>query len=218
MLKASRNRSSCATELRTRKEKPAGGFWVVVKGNLKACSGYSKLKRPRQSDPTAKWLPGIERDQVRAHLLLDFASLDQFVGDEPNLGALRIVVDLQFVPYQLPQQEFARNSSRPDERKAAGIRHSRDFVEEAKRWESSVAAFGDRFKRGGFDSCLRLGPVARFVDFALLPPPPQDKGGRDSESKNECSGEDRDACRVHVPSIAVNLFAGNGGYVDDASY
>src|SRR5216684_2264437 len=39
MPKASRNRSSCATELRTRKEKPAGGFWVVVKGDLKGLLG-----------------------------------------------------------------------------------------------------------------------------------------------------------------------------------
>jgi hypothetical protein len=147
---------------------------------------------------------------VRAHLLFDFASLDQFVGDKPNLGALRIVVDVQFVPYQLPQQGFARNSSRPDERKAAGIRLSRDLVGEAKRGESTVAAFGGRFKRGGFDSCLRLGPSARFIDFALFSPPPQGKDGRDSASKNECSGEDRDARRVHVPSIAVRLTLGNG--------
>src|SRR5208282_5088380 len=39
MLKASRNRPSCATKLRTRKENPAGGFWIAVKGVLRGLLG-----------------------------------------------------------------------------------------------------------------------------------------------------------------------------------
>src|SRR5208282_6185710 len=81
------------------------GQWS--KAISKACSGYNKPRRPRQSDPTAKWLPGIERHNMRAHLLLHFASVDEFIGDEPNLGVLRIIVNLQFVSYHLQQQGFA---------------------------------------------------------------------------------------------------------------
>jgi hypothetical protein len=210
MPKALPNRSSCATTLRTRKEKPVGGFCVAVNVFSEACSGYNKPQRSGQSDPAAGWLPGIEPHHVRAHLLLDFASLDQFIWDEPNLGALRIVVDLQFVPYHVGQQGFARNSSRPRERKAAGINFARDFVGKAKRRERSVAALGDRLKRGGFDGCLSLRPLACLVNFALLSPPPQGKNAGNAESKSEYSGEYRDACRVHPPSITVKLSAGNG--------
>jgi hypothetical protein len=33
-----------------------------------------------------------------ADLLLDLATLDLLVGDKPNLGATRVVPDLQFAP------------------------------------------------------------------------------------------------------------------------
>jgi hypothetical protein len=135
---------------------------------------------------------------MRAHLLLDFTSLDPFIGDEPNLGAPRIVVDPQSVPYHVLEQGFARDSSRPHERKATGIGLSRYFIREAKRGPYGTG-FPDRFKRRGFDRRLGLGPLACFLNFALLSPPPQGENGSDGESKNEYSGEYRDARWVHRP-------------------